>query len=139
MKFLGAVALSLLLPLSLAAQAPPTRGATLQWTDEQPGVFYNVYRFAGPCADATAFDKLNAAPVTSKSYADAGLAPGHYCYVVTAQTGDLESEHSNRAAAAAKPFAPRDVTIVVEIVLKTNGEVLAKMKASPSHAPIDPR
>jgi hypothetical protein len=118
----------LVIASSLAAQ---TRSVALSWNDPQPGVTYNVYRSADSCPAET-FAKINPAPVTAKTYADADIAPGRYCYYVTAEAAGLESDPSNKAQADAKPFSPDGLSVVVEVVVTVSpdGEVVARMNVS---------
>lgn len=124
--------LLILLPAALAAQ---TRNVALAWTDSQAAVTFNVYRAAGACPAAPAqFAKINAAPVTAKTYTDPDIAPGTYCYHVTANASGLESDPSNNAEAQARPFSPGGLTVVVEVAItvKPSGEVVARMDVKKS-------
>jgi hypothetical protein len=118
----------LVIASSLAAQ---TRNISLSWNDQQSGVTYNVYRSAGSCPAET-FAKINTAPVAVKAYTDADIAPGRYCYYVTAEAAGLESDPSNKAQADAKPFSPDGLTVVVEVAVTVSpdGEVVARMNVS---------
>lgn len=89
----------------LAAQTP-TRTVTLTWEDTRnpTGTTYNVYRASGACSVAPDFAKVNAAPITAKTYDQTGVVPGKYCYVVRAEYDGMESGDSNQATAQAKPF-----------------------------------
>jgi hypothetical protein len=111
---------------ALSAQ---TRSVALSWNDSQSGVTYNVYRSPSACPGAT-FGKINAAPVTAKAYTDPDIAPGIYCYYVTASAAGLESDPSNKAEAQAKPFAPGGLTITVEVAMeaKPDGTLTARVR-----------
>jgi len=108
-----------------------TRSVALSWNDSQAGVTYNIYRSPSACPGAT-FGKINAAPVTAKAYTDPDIAPGVYCYYVTAEAAGLESDPSNKAEAQAKPFSPEGLSVVVEVAVtvKPSGEVVARMNVA---------
>lgn len=132
--------LLLLLCLFPAALAAQTRSVVLAWNDNQASVTFNVYRAAAACpATPAQFAKINAAPVTAKTYTDQDIAPGTYCYHVTALAGGLESDPSNKAEAQARPFSPGGLTVVVEVSVRVrpDGEVVARMdvkKSEPGEA-----
>lgn len=72
-----------------------------------------MYRADGPCIASPAFVKI--ADATAKMYTDTAVVTGaRYCYVVTAVLNTLESDHSNTALAAVKPFPPGKVDGVVK-------------------------
>jgi fibronectin type 3 domain-containing protein len=69
---------------------------TLSWTDTGASIAgYNVYRST---VSGNSYSKLNAAPVSSPSYSDSGVASGaSYFYVVTAVgKNGMESVYSNK-------------------------------------------
>jgi hypothetical protein len=126
----------LLLCLIAAALPAQTRSVVLTWTDNQANVTTNVYRAPAACtAPAAQFVKINAAPVTAKTYTDPDIAPGTYCYYVTANAGGLESDPSNKALAEARPFPPGSLSVVVEVAItvRPNGEVVARMDVKKSN------
>jgi hypothetical protein len=88
--------------------------ATLTWSDtaNPTGTTYNVYRFAGLCSGSPTFTLL-ASAIAPKTYQDASLNPGNYCYVVTAVYQAAESVYSNSALAAALPWVPEALAVTV--------------------------
>ncbi len=97
--------LILLAPLTLVAQTGRT--VTLTWTDtaNPAGTTYNVKRAVGLCSGTPTFSTIISG-VTAKTYADANVAVGNYCYVVTAVFSGLESAASNTAGAGVLPVPP---------------------------------
>ena len=85
-----------LLAVSAFAQngTPPTV-VSLAWEDARnpTGVSYSVYRSNSLCSATSLFVKV--ATVPAKSYEDTNVAPGNYCYRVTAALNSLESSPSN--------------------------------------------
>lgn len=92
------------------AYAQTPRSVLLTWEDiENPtGTTYSVYRASSPCGAATTFTKI-ASAVSSKTYSDSGIVPGHYCYQVTAVYDGIESLPSNNADANVKPKPPKNL------------------------------
>lgn len=119
--------------------AQTTHTVTLNWTDtaNPVGTTYNAYRKPEACAGAAAFAKINTAPITAKTYTDSGVAPGTYCYHVTAVSSisAIESTPSNTAGAVAEnPIVPpTGLTITVAIATVTvspTGEMVAKLEVN---------
>ena len=118
--------LILLLGIGFGTAAQTLHTATLSWTDPNnpAGMTYNVYRASGACAATTTFPTtpINTAPITALTYTDSGMAPGTYCYVITAVavttvaggTVNLESLPSVASTDSIVPFAPVGVTIKVK-------------------------
>lgn len=134
---LGAVLVLALLVLHLEAQT--THTVTLNWLDSvnPAGTTYNAYRKPEACTGTAAFVKINTTPITAKSYTDAGVAPGIYCYHVTAVSAisAAESTPSNTAGAVAEnPIVPPSgLTITVAIATVTvspAGEMVAKLEVN---------
>jgi hypothetical protein len=80
----------------------------LAWTASasaaaNPSLTYNVYRSPG-CSGS--FTLLNSSAVSATNFTDAGVAPGTYCYQVTAVLSGAESVPSNQAAAIVPGPAP---------------------------------
>lgn len=107
--------LIILLFISITLQAQATRTVTLTWADAaNPAVTtYSVYRAPGVCSGTPVFAKI-ATGLTAKTYQDAAVAPGNYCYTATASTGGIESPQSTSAAAVVTPFAPDGLSITVQ-------------------------
>lgn len=101
MKYLILVAC---LTPSLFAQG---RSVKLDWTDNSnpAGTTYNIKRAVGLCSGTPNFSNV-ASGVTVKTYTDANVAVGNYCYVVTASFSGLESAPSNSAGAGVLPVPP---------------------------------
>jgi hypothetical protein len=105
----------LLLLLSLMlAQAQPTRTVVLTWVDSQAGATYNIYRAPAACGTGTLIFVQIASGITTKTYSDTGVTPGHYCYAATAVVNSSESVQSAPAGAHVRPFAPTGMTVVVQ-------------------------
>lgn len=110
--------LQLLLALfGMAAQVPPdAHSVTLSWTDTRnpAGTTYNVWRTPGLCSGGNLTFAKIAAAVPAKSYVDSPIAPGNYCYQVTAVAGGMESAPSNTAAAPVPSFSPTGLSGVTQ-------------------------
>jgi len=92
-----------------------TRTVVVTWDDllNPVGTTYAVYRADGPCSATPAFVKI--ADAVAKTYTDTAVVTGNrYCYTVTAILNTLESDQSNTALAAVKPFPPGKVDGVVK-------------------------
>jgi hypothetical protein len=98
-----------MLALAIAIGAPAAHAqytVKITWTASadaagNPSLTYDVYR-ASSCGGL--FTKINAAPVTTTTYLDNGIAMGAaYCYQITAVLAGLTSVPSNRAVAAIPP------------------------------------
>lgn len=102
----------LLLARVAFGQTPPTHSATLTWQDalNPAGTTYNPYRATGLCSGTPVFSKL-ASGITVKTYVDATVTPGNYCYEVTADFMGMESAPSNMAPAAIPSFPPTGLTV----------------------------
>lgn len=110
------VRILLLLAVSAAlATAQTTHNATLTWTDtlNPSGTTYNVYRATGLCSGTPSFAKL-ATGIAPKTYVDATVTTGNYCYEVTAVLNGIESAASNTAAAAVPAFPPATLTLTTQ-------------------------
>lgn len=107
--------LLLLLLAATACFAQSTRTVTLTWADtvNPAGTTYSVYRASGLCSGTPTFAKI-ATGLTVKTYQDAAIAPGNYCYTATASFNGIESEQSTSVATAVTPFAPSGLSITVQ-------------------------
>jgi hypothetical protein len=76
-----------------------------------PTLTYNAYRLTGACSSTATFTKINTAPITALTFTDASVAPGAYCYYVTAALNGIESVPSNQAAAAILVLPPGSVVL----------------------------
>lgn len=76
------------------------RTVALTWADASnpSGTTYSVYRAAGPCSGSPSFAKI-ATSIAALNYTDKALAPGTYCYAVTASYNGQESVRSTTAVA----------------------------------------
>jgi hypothetical protein len=108
-RFLSAFFFALLL------SAQTQHAVTLNWADalNPAGTSYNIYRASGGCSGTPTYTKINAAPVTAKTYDDNGISPGNYCYVVRAEFSGIESADSNMALTAVRPFGVT-ITVIVK-------------------------
>lgn len=105
-----------LLCLPLAAQTPTEQhSVTLNWEDalNPAGTTYSIYRAPGLCSGTPTFAKL-ATGVNVKTYVDATVTPGNYCYQVTAVYASIESAPSNSALAPVPSWAPSRLTVTVK-------------------------
>jgi hypothetical protein len=115
-----------------------SRSVLLSWADtiNPPTTTYNAYRAAKTCSTAAAgdFAKINAQPITQKTFTDPSIPPGIFCYQVTAEASGLESDPSNSAEGQVRPAMPSSLTVVVEVAIrvKPDGEVVARMDVKKS-------
>ena len=95
--------------------AVPQHSATLAWKDpgNPAGVTYNVKRATGLCSGTPAFNTI-ATAITTLSYTDTTVAPGNYCYEVSATFAGVESPASNTASASVPSFAPVNLSVTVQ-------------------------
>lgn len=109
------IALLILGAALAAAQTPPTHSATLTWADtlNPAGTTYSVYRAPGLCSGSPVMAKI-ATALTSKTYQDASVQPGNYCYQVTATYQGMESGPGNSASAAVPSFPPQNLSVQVQ-------------------------
>jgi len=112
MKFLPAL---ILLALPLFSQAPAQHSVTLTWADtaNPAGTTYSVYRATGVCSGAPTFSKLLTG-VAAKTYIDATVTPGNYCYQVTAVFTGIESAPSNTALAPVPSWPPAQLSVTIQ-------------------------
>ncbi len=108
MKLLPVFAALALVILTAGSAGAQTHSVALTWTASasaaaNPSLTYNVYRSPG-CSGT--FTRLNSSAVTATSFTDAGVAPGTYCYQVTAVLNGSESAPTNQAAAVVPAPAP---------------------------------
>ena len=108
------IALTLLLFTGLAI-GQTTHKVTLTWADtlNPPGTTYNIKRSPGLCSGTPVFATM-ATAIAVKTYEDAAVTPGPYCYVVTATSGGVESAPSNTALANVPSFPPSALSVVVQ-------------------------
>jgi len=86
---------------------------TLAWQDTQNpsnSVTYTLYRAPQACAQNPQFTPVQAG-IVPKTYVDAGLAVGRYCYQVTAvdNATQLESLPSNQVDVKNIPLTPTNL------------------------------
>jgi len=98
-----------------------TRKVTLDWEDtaNPAGTTYTLYRAKGACAQETPTWEMLQSSIAPKTFEDLNVTPGKYCYVATAVVDAVESDHSNRAEAQVKPFAPINMkaTFTIEVTV----------------------
>lgn len=114
--------MKLIIAVLVAGCAFAQRSVLIEWTPDPrnpAGTTHNVYRASAACdASAPVFAKINTAPVTDRTYIDAGVAIGQtYCYRVTAEFNKIESIPSNTAAAVVAPYPPGTATITVQVTV----------------------
>ena len=116
MKALAVSLLILFTAVMLFAQSGHT--VTLTWTaSTDNGVQYNVYRASGVCTNPLpTMTKLGT--VSTLTYQDTGVAPGTYCYYVTATENGAESAYSatgsNFLSLPINPAPPTTLQITVK-------------------------
>ncbi len=95
--------------------AAQTHSATLTWVDTSnpAGTTYSVYRATGLCSGTPTFSKI-ASALTVKTYVDTTVAPGNYCFSVTATFAGVESAQSNTAGAPVPSFTPTSLAVTVQ-------------------------
>lgn len=96
--------------------AQTTHSATITWADAlnpAAGTTYSVYRAFGLCSGSPMFSKI-ATALTVKTYNDATVLPGNYCYTVTATVGGMESSQGTAALAPVPSFAPSSIAVTVQ-------------------------
>lgn len=103
---------ALMLPAFLAAQSTTVK---LSWQDTRnpAGTTYSIYRAPGLCSGSPVFAKV-ATGVTAKTYDDANVAVGNYCYAATASLNGLESAQSNTVQVAVPPAPPTSLNAVIQ-------------------------
>jgi len=96
------------------ASTADAKTVSLAWEDSRnpAGVTYSVYRSNSACSATSLFVKV--ATVPAKSYEDTGLAPGNYCYRVTAVINSLESSPSNSVDVTVPLFPPVALSATVK-------------------------
>jgi hypothetical protein len=104
--------LSLFLPVLLMGQ---TTTVKLSWQDTRnpAATTYNVYRAPGLCSGSPVFAKI-ANGVTAKTYDDANVAVGNFCYATTASLNGLESAQSNTVQVAVPPAPPTSLNAIIQ-------------------------
>lgn len=110
-KTIAFLLVGLLLPaLALAAHSIVV---AITDTTNPAGTTYNVYRGAGACSTSLTLTKVG--NTTTKTYTDANLAAGTYCYAATAvdTLGDESAQSPQAGATIQAP--PNAVTITVTV------------------------
>lgn len=107
--------LFILFLLSLALVAQTGRTVVLTWVDTQnpTATTYSVYRAPGLCSGTPVFAKISTA-LAVKTFSDASVAPGLYCYTVTASLNSVESAQAVPAPVTVGPFTPTSISITVQ-------------------------
>lgn len=115
-----------------------TRSVVLSWTDttNPSGVTYNVYRAPSACTGTPAFARITSG-VIPKTFTDANVPYGTYCYVVTAVGGGIESAYSPTAGTAVGPYAPSGLTLAVTV--NVNVTVASAPTVNQPEAPASPK
>lgn len=118
MRILKVVAVAMLLVAGLtvcASAQAATHSVILNWTDASnpAGTTYSIYRAPSACTGTPVFAKITSG-LTAKTYTDAALQPGTFCYAATATLNALESGQSNPFLAPIPPFPPQGLTITIQ-------------------------
>jgi hypothetical protein len=82
-------------------------------TSNPAGTTYSIYRATGVCTGSPAYSKI-VEGLTAKTYEDATVQPGNYCYVATASYSGTESAYSNSALAPVPSWSPTGLTVMVK-------------------------
>ena len=92
-----------------------THSVTLTITDatNPAGTTYNVYRGSGACSSNPTLAKIGT--TATKTYTDANLAPGSYCYAATAVDSLGDESAKSPTAQGVIPAPPNAVTITVTV------------------------
>jgi hypothetical protein len=103
------------LTLLFAAPALAAHSVLIAITDTMNpvGTTYNVYRGAGACSTNPTLAKIGS--TSTKTYTDASVAPGTYCYVATALNSAGDESAQSPTAQAAIPAPPNAITITVTV------------------------
>lgn len=114
-KICFVIVLAFLLVLTGHGQTS-NRSVVLNWVDttNPAGVTYSVYRAPTACTGTPAFVRITSG-VIPKTFTDANVPYGAYCYVVTATGGGQESGYSPTAGTAVGPYAPSGLTLTVTV------------------------
>lgn len=101
------IAALMLMSLMPAANlyAAGTHTVTLTWAASTDGGLYSIYRAAGNCGAAAAFN-FSVTGISALTYQDLNMGPGAYCYQVTTVVNGAESVPSNQASAVILPASP---------------------------------
>jgi hypothetical protein len=86
---------------SASSKPAPAYHVVLTWVDTRnpAGTTYSVYRVSGKCSEGHSPSIRIASAIQLKTYTDLAVAPGYYCYDVTAVFNRLESAPSATAQA----------------------------------------
>jgi hypothetical protein len=103
---------------SFATAQALTHQVVLTWLDPNnpSGTTYNVKRATGLCSGTPTFSAI-ATAIAVKTYTDATVTPGNYCYEVTATFSGVESTPSNTVNPLVPSFAPTSLTFTVSDLL----------------------
>lgn len=101
--------------LLAAASTLGAHSVTLAITDNTnpAGTTYNIYRGSGACSSSLTLTKIGS--TSTKSYTDANIAPGSYCYAATAVDSLGDESAQSPQAGASIPAPPSAVTITVTV------------------------
>lgn len=103
--------------LMMGAQVGPDQhSVTLTWVDTRnpTGTTYTAWRTPGLCSGGNLTFAKIATGITQKTYLDTPVAPGNYCYQITALFSNMESAPSPTAAAVVPSFPPTNLSAVAQ-------------------------
>jgi|ERR1700761_477800 len=90
------ISLLLLVAISAFAQNSTNRNVLLSWSSiNDPTQTVNIYRAVGSCGNP--FIQVATGITSNGPYIDPLVAPGYYCYQITAVQSGNESDPSNQA------------------------------------------
>jgi hypothetical protein len=100
-----------------SAKAQGTHTVALSWgaspdAAANPTLSYTVYRASGACSTSPLFAPVATNVAQTDIFTDTALAPGVYCYQVTAVLNGAESLPSNQVTARILPSAPTTLVAV---------------------------
>lgn len=109
--------------VSAAVAQTPSHSITITWTDTSnpaTGTTYTIQKAAAPCTPAPTFAVLTSG-LTAKTFQDTAVAPGTYCYQVSAVVSGVSSGPATGTPCTANgcqspvvpPFPVTGVTITV--------------------------
>lgn len=121
-----------LLAFLLLASAAFAKDVSLTWTDtaNPVGTTYSVKRSPGICSGTPVFATIMTG-VAVKTFVDANVPVGNYCYVVTATFSGIESAASNSAGATVPTTPPSLNPPTVAKLLTQDRELLAASVSVP--------
>lgn len=135
MKAVRIITLAVVAALSAFAQ---TKNIKLDWQSNNPvGTLHKVEQSNSACATASNWTTL-VSNITAKTYTVLNVAPGVYCFRVSAGNGSIFSIPSVGAAATVDYNQPTGLTVTIEVAVNVtvNGDkVVAKVEKVTKEVP----